>query len=118
MSREIKFRAWDKTAKEFIEQKGDLGFMLSGEVVGWLANKGEYEITQFTGLKDKNGKEIWEADLVKNTNGDIAEVKFERGAFVADWGRAMLNKVLYFWADTTFAVEVVGNAFEDPELLA
>ena len=64
--REIKFRAWDKENKVMIYPKG---ILFDGRVVnfncGILEPFEEYELMQFTGLYDKNGKEIYEGDIIK-----------------------------------------------------
>ncbi len=82
-------------------------------------------VGQYTGLKDKNGKEIYEGDILHhkwNSGNDIfletiSEVKFSRGAFVvddkkrADWLLSL--HALPKWAE----IEVIGNIHENPGLL-
>jgi len=58
--REIKFRAWDKVYEHFHE--GDIA---REYVLGDFLNNPEYEVTQYTGLLDKNGKEIYEGDILR-----------------------------------------------------
>ena len=65
---------------------------------------------QFTGLTDKNGKEIYEGDIVRYRDGIYKVDWFENGFYLFRDVRAKFD---IWWVDT----EVVGNIYENPELL-
>ena len=101
--REIKFRAWDKIQKKMIPE--------------WFSihkNHEPLEFMQFTGLKDKNGKEIYEGDVVKGDYRVIWKQKFASFGLVhPSW-----LFVHYFGeAADPEECEVIGNIYESPELL-
>lgn len=87
-------------------------------------------ICQFTGMTDKNGKKIWENDIIKYHFGEIyAPIKYgcyqncfdaqkaEHLGFYVDWtGDKCLRKDLGYWIDMVYAMPV-GNIFDQPELL-
>lgn len=108
--REIKFRAWDTVDKQmyswaFMMQSGD-GRALSIREVLNKTHEEWLEVMQFTGLCDKNGKEIYEGDITKG--GYIVRSIF--GCWCLDKGE---TPFLYECKD----VEVIGNIHENPELL-
>ena len=117
--REIKFRGKRIDNDEWIY--GDLihdGFDgTSGVIEIGIAPLGCYPIAviiesvgQFTGLHDKNGKEIYEGDIVLIREG-IAVITFYCGSFWCDfWTMLLLS-------DRCVEVEVIGNIHENPELI-
>lgn len=70
-------------------------------------------MNQFTGLKDKNGKEIYEGDIIR-VNGRNMEVFFKDGYF--GWGQEHDGKYSFDPFDGE-EVEVIGNIYENPELI-
>ena len=112
MSNRFKFRVYDPTLKKLIL------FSLDNIIVSNnLLCQDKYPVQQYTGLNDKNGKEIFEGDIVKfkdlyaSTNGQelIGAIIFNKAAF---WAQVKSN---YFYFDTE--PEVIGNIYENPELL-
>ena len=115
MSRPIKFRVfYDKEMSEPFSITTDRATFKSGKIAHRsLFDKDFVTLMQFTGLYDKNGKEIWEGDLIRCMLDPklISEVTFNRGSFKFDFGRTKLGD--FHHAD----MEVLGNVYENPELL-
>ena len=132
--REIKFRAWDKRLEKIIMEEEIPSPCVSEDDL-WV-------LMQYTGLKDRDGKEIYEGDIVKNHWYD-ANGKFIGGLWVVKYGMHSIEEQdyysnsgegFYFDAqsgidDDTYnianlpadedrgGIEIIGNIHENPELL-
>lgn len=74
-------------------------------------------LCQCTGLTDKNGKKIWENDIVRNEKGDIGVVQwFEEHAAFMIWNKTK-HYVCYLAENDFSKIEIAGNEFDNPELL-
>ena len=120
MSREIKFRAWDNETKDLRQYEEISGICLSA------LNATDWDLEQFTGLKDKNGKDIYEGDILAWHSNiyrkhDWVGLVLYRGAGFAvqesdksysspEWLECACRK------DANI-IEVIGNIHENPELL-
>lgn len=125
--REIKFRAWDKSQNKMYQVRGinfdneDLWLKINEtQIMG--ANLFEVELMQYTGLKDKNGTEIYEGDIVKYTSeleNGIFEVKYSNCRFYGLWIEANFMDITtdLFYLGCSNELEVIGNIYQNPELL-
>ncbi len=116
MDREIKFRAWDKKNKflridfHIYANNADIGmlFVSNHEMPFYKEMDNEdYILMQYTGLKDKNGKEIYEGDILENRFPHL-----ERKSIIIKWDINCFNTPRISWQ-----WEIVGNIYESPELL-
>ncbi|EOU1917656.1 hypothetical protein E6V23_07670 [Clostridium perfringens] len=137
MSREIKFRVWDKTSDSMLYQDDFERVELDtkNKMVTLIAeeesDKSHYvldyedgieaEILQYTGLKDKNGKEIYEGDILINTNKSKLNLGIENQKYLIvyralGFGLKPLFKGMALKFNYT-DLELIGNIYENPELL-
>ena len=122
--RELKFRAWT-----ILEKRGSFIYFDLDEMREFNFDIFDEKpiFQQYTGSKDKDGKKIYEGDIVSYEAGEpnrndgsfyksISEVKFENGAF---WPRPMKEECEDSWYDYELKnICIIGNTFETPELLS
>ncbi|HII4524291.1 TPA: YopX family protein [Clostridium perfringens] len=155
MSRELKFKIWDKEQKRFLEinwegedtrhTKGKANICYSDRVYvtlsGYVNEDGwpyevDADILQYTGLKDKNGKEIYEKDIVKvtiNNKTFNAWIVFEMGSFMIanddityyiddNWNDNVKCLSELAWEqeefeDRIYCLEVIGDTYQNIDLI-
>lgn len=118
MKQEIKFRAWNKKDKVMV----DVAAMNLGPSGLWsliedaddaeLQLADSYELMQYTGLHDKNGREVYEGDIVKNEYGKVMEVQYDPRSAAFGVGDYYFGTI-----GSGKTLEVIGNIFDNPELL-
>ncbi|WP_304341104.1 YopX family protein [Metaclostridioides mangenotii] len=137
--RDIKFRGY--AVEEMVNSQWLTGYGILS--IDYVDNSEEYwlidnthetrvkkeSIGQYTGLKDKNGVEIYEGDIVKACEGKLFEVKWYDNGFKYKYRFKRSYKDEGSWIETKFleigretedrrwGVEVVGNIFENPEMV-
>lgn len=127
MNRVIKFRAWDKNEKlmhdVIVIQRDEFVAVPEVGPDGWELRRRslkDVDLMQFTGLLDKKGKEIYEGDAVRTLKfmnepergTDDAVVVYEGTSFKYGVGGVSLALLSH-----VFCPEVIGNIYENPELL-
>lgn len=119
MSRVIKFRAWGPNCKVMWDWEDVKGIASN---LGWENfTEGERVLMQFTGLQDKNGVEIYEGDLVLVRDTRICEVIFHKHG--GCWDLKLVNVLSSESIGSVspssykYHVEVIGNIYENPDLL-
>ena len=130
MNREIKFRCWDKEGNNYSGWKPQMIYPETFSEQVETPNcqfphpykTSRYEFMQYTGLKDKNGKEIYEGDICRlvpfednkhseHMIGDrqVVWIDYHACFYFADW-------VPLHWGGFE-SIEIIGNIYENPELL-
>lgn len=142
--REIKYRAWDNEKRFMfvptqieLSQGENFSRWEEWKPMAWrdeLPEEGsggigrfigtECEIMQYTGLKDRNGKEIYEGDIAEDDLNSLGLVFYEDGSFKITStcnGNSITNKNVYDLLDTSLIednnISVIGNIYEHPHLL-
>ena len=123
MTRPLKFRAFNGAG--MIYNNTDFKFYVR-DGYAWYHNQDEevmevkdWPVMQFTGLTDKNGKEIYDADLIRHNGGMISIVEWDEtnAAFVAVDATDQERQMLLAELIEKTKVEVIGNIHSNPELL-
>lgn len=148
--REIKFRIWDKYEKRMF-YPDDISYICSIDnlhfsstpihkldEIDYIETTDDVEIMQYTGIKDKNGRNVCEGDIIKLTNGDFCIVLFQDGAFMINFvkngetgevypidGKEVCHMTLDDISsfprssslDRNINIETIGNIYENEELL-
>ena len=120
--REIKFRVWDKKRKQMFYSQWCLtltGGLFQIANVNWAGDSKNLTLIQYTGLYDRNGKEICEGDIIKDGYDEpLGIVIFEDGCFVIEslddggYTHYPETRILHFEA-----CEITGNIYENSEYL-
>lgn len=116
----LRFRAWLKEDKEMVDaeeihlENGELDFI--GDAITWMCKADDCILMQSTGLRDKNGKEIFEGDIVDSEDGilsGIVEFRPDLGMFVSTLIKYNNFERLCNVADSVY---IIGNIYTNPEL--
>lgn len=126
MNREIKFRAWHKDLKKMFKigqitlEKGTWNFEPNDrDFIGMsIPSQPSFVLMQYTGLHDKNGKEIYEGDILKVYYKGMSEVGYvEYDNDYCEYKIIINTDKDYFSLWKSIDLEKIGNIYDNPELL-
>ncbi len=124
MEREIKFRAWQKAHKKMLTWEG----FFRNTTVEDAFNNPQYVLMQFTGLKDKNGKEIYEGDIVEYLQmfGSSKTDEWNREKGIVRWWKDGWLPFVWendmsgdddWYSNHQKDYRIIGNIYESPNLI-
>ena len=127
MSREIKFRVWDKENHKMIYYDEDCSapdITLNGVLISHDKQSNvsyQYDLMQYTGQKDKNGKKVWDDTIMEDVQSKLYVIGQEQGG-IGYVGRPILGRSGIVRLDTLleltkFDAVVIGDIHQNPELL-
>lgn len=126
MSREIKFRAWDSYNESLVKVL-ELKFDAKIAYVESLRelNEGErYDISfdnlkllQYTGLKDMNGVDIYEGDVISDNISMVGVVEFKKSAYRVNYKNNSCKWFIDYIESEIKTIEIIGNIYENKNLL-
>lgn len=120
MNRPIKFRAWDEDTKTMFEPPEITHWRLD-EAFGMTTNRKTkgWIFLQFTGLLDKNGKEIYEGDVLQDVNVPTwkYQVLWGKYGWIMQMSTGRQTHMMRYHEDQKYEYEIIGNIYENPELL-
>lgn len=120
--REIKFRAWNLLAKKMMSHE-DICYTPNLKMYELFCDTPDnrpWELMQYTGLKDKNGVEIYEGDIITTGSGlnDKFKVEYKINSFIFSIAYYEYTRYLLYLERWQYSkLEVIGNIYENPELL-
>jgi len=115
--REIKFRAWDVLSKKMLSW-GDIFHLPAWEIFPGTPEQRAFDVMQYIGIKDANGKEIFERDILQYPGGRIGLVKWTNyyGAPANFCLNCETSFSLFLQPEGKSRAIVIGNIYENPEL--